>query len=58
MRPELQHWPSSLVPQILDEFDPFLHAASAVQDLSLQIVEIQLELLLVAIELASKAETL
>ena len=58
MRPELQHWPSSLVPQIFDEFDHFLHAASAVQDLSLQIVEIQLELLLVAIEFASKAETL
>ena len=47
MRPDLQEWTTFLVPEIFHELDHFLHAASVVQNLSLQVVEIQLKLLLV-----------
>ena len=47
MRPQLQNWASFLIPEIFHQLDHFLHAASVVQNLSLQLVEIQLKLLLV-----------
>ena len=47
MRPQLQNWASFLIPEIFHQLDHFLHATSVVQNLSLQLVEIQLKLLLV-----------
>ena len=47
MRPQLQNWASFLIPEIFHQLDHFLDAATVVQNLSLQVVEIQLKLLLV-----------
>ena len=47
MRPQFLHWSPFLVPEVLDQLDDFLDAASVVEDLSLHVMEIQLELLLV-----------
>ena len=47
MRPQLQNWASFLIPEIFHQLDHFLHAASVVQNLSFEVMEIQLELLLI-----------
>ena len=47
MRPELQQLTAFVVPEIFQQLDDFLHTAAVIENLSLQVVEIQLKPLLV-----------
>ena len=48
MRPQLSHWPSLDVPQILHQLDHLLDASSVIQDLPLHIMKIQLKNFLIS----------
>ena len=47
MRPKFFHVSSLLVSHVLEKLDDLLHAAEVVQDLSLNVVEVELKLILV-----------
>ena len=47
MRPKFLHVSALLVSHVLEKLDDLLHAAEVIQDLSLNVVEVELKLILV-----------